>query len=68
MYLQYHQARLELNNTLEILFNKKPLQKLTEVKVLMVALVHSNWNTLLEELSRWKTLTRGGILLRYSSS
>jgi len=28
--------------------------------VLMVDLVHSNWNQLLAELARWKQLYRGG--------
>lgn len=29
----------------------------------LVALVHSDWNVLLEELSRWKQVYRGGDLV-----
>jgi hypothetical protein len=40
----------------------------TEVKVLMVARVHSNWNLLLEELSRWAQLSRGASSVAYSTA
>ena len=35
--------------------------------MLMVALVHSNWNSLRAELARWKSLSREGNLIAYSS-
>ena len=35
--------------------------------MLMVALVHSNWNQLLSELSRWKNVSGGDNLLSYST-
>ncbi len=31
----------------------------------LVAVVHSNWNHILAELSRWKELSRGGKLFAY---
>jgi|GEM_PF-6151991 len=39
-----------------------------EVKILMVAQVHSNWNYILAELSRWKMLTRGEPPILYSTA
>ncbi len=42
-------------------------KKITEKRFWAVAQVHSNWNVLLEELSRWKTLSRKGNLLTYST-
>jgi len=34
----------------------------------LVALVHSNWNQLCSELSRWKSVSREGDLLAYSTA
>jgi len=34
----------------------------------LVAQVHSNWNLLLEELSRWKQLTSGRVGVVYSTA
>ncbi len=45
---------------LRILGKQKPLLRITEEIMLMVAQVHSNWNALLEELSRWLQLYRVG--------
>ena len=38
-----------------------------ELKVLMVALVQSNWNLILAELSWWKKLARGAEVLHYTT-
>ena len=34
----------------------------------LVALLHSDWNVLLEELSRWKLVYRGGVSSIYPAS
>lgn len=54
--LQY--AGLEPNNFLENCRQTKTSVLMTEVNMLMVAQVQSNWNQLLAELSRWKDLNR----------
>ena len=63
-----HQTRLEPNNFLSDFGQTETSVVLTEVIVLMVAEVQSNWNVLLSELSRWKGLSRVGALLSYSTT
>lgn len=59
---------LEPSNFLGDFRQTKTSVVITEVIVLMVAHVHSNWNDLLAELARWKGISRGGSLLGYSTA
>jgi hypothetical protein len=62
---KYNQTRLEPVNTLENFSQTKTSVVKTEVKMLMVAQVHSNWNDILAELSRWLQLNREATGLVY---
>lgn len=59
---------LELTNFLADFGQTKTSAVITEVVVLMVAQVQSNWNPLLSELSHWIQLSRGEYLLSYSTA
>lgn len=50
------QAELEPNNSLCEYANKITSAKITEVKVLMVEYVQSEWNLIAAELFRWNQL------------
>ena len=51
-----------------VVSNKKTSIVITEVIMLMVTEVHSNWNQLLVEFSRWIQLSRGTTVVGYSTA
>ncbi len=59
-------AVLEPANTL-VKIPIKNLCKTYRDKIILVALVHLNWNNILQELSRWKQLSRERKELAYST-
>ena len=50
-----------------VVLNKKTSVVTTEVIILLVALVRSNWNLLSSELNRWEQLSWGNNLLAHST-
>ena len=58
-------SRLIKRALVKILLQTKNSDFFTEVIILMVTQLDSNWNLILSELSRWKELVSGEPLLAY---